>query len=115
MTERALYIWHAEGPADLAPIRAAKVELAVDFTARPVAVSTLYPGPASARILAVGSRPPFLCDYALVSERTGPQGWKAAVAWALELIEDERSTTVLDTLRSIFGAGVRELDVQEVA
>lgn len=114
---RDLYIWHADGPADLTPVKAAKAELDVDFTIRPVAVyeATDLPNYLEDRVLAVGSRPPFLCEYALVTERTSPEGYVRALRWVLGLAEsDPKATTILDTLNSILGPGVREVPTEEL-
>lgn len=111
-----LLIWHREGEADLTPIKAAKAALAVDFTVRPVAIRSHEDvATFDDRVLAVGTRPPFLCDYALTSERTSPEGWQRALRWVLHLEEfDPKATTILDTLTSAFGAGVREIPQEEI-
>lgn len=113
-----LLIWHAGGPADLTPIKQAKQALNVDFTVKPVAVFSDGENDLpdlNSRVLAVGSRPPFLCDYALTSERTGPEGWQRALRWVLRLEEsDPKATTILDTLTAAFGPGVREVSPEEL-
>lgn len=118
-----LFIWHLDGPADLAPVKAAKAALDVDFQVRPIAMpinGNSVPmleqfNYLTDRVLAVGSRPPFLCDYALTSERTSPEGWQRALRWVLGVEpEDPKATTVLDTLTSIFGPGTREVSQEEI-
>lgn len=115
--ERALYIWSGEKKADLAPLKAAKEALGIVEKIRPFGVP--MPGGNSApqldcdRILAIGVRPPWVCDYALVSERTAPAGWQAALAYCLHLTDDSRATTVLDILNSVW-PGTREISEAEL-
>lgn len=66
------------------------------------------------RILAVGSKPPFLCDYALIGPRSDSPGLAAALAWTLGLTEDDRATTILDTLNARW-PGTREISDEELA
>lgn len=111
---RDLYIWSQEHPVDLAPIKAAKAKLALDFQVRPVAVTEASDLPAwESRVLAIGSRPPFLCDYALTTPRTSEEGWLRAVVWVLGRNDDPKATYILDTLTAAFGPGVREISPEE--
>lgn len=123
-----LHIWHASGPADLTPIKAAKARLEYERDhldgwrdlpdkIRPVAVasSSDLPNYLETRVLAVGSRPPFLCEYALVTERTSPEGYVRALCWVLGISRiDEKATTILDTMTAIFGPGTREVTTEEL-
>jgi len=113
--ERALYIWSGGVKADLAPVKAAKLALEVTEIVRPFGVSTLGELPdLFTRVLAIGTRPPFLCDYALVSERTSPEGYQRALAWVLHIVgDDPKATTIADILGS-FWPGVREMSADEI-
>jgi len=115
--ESALYIWSGEERADLAPIKAAKAALNVDRVVKPVGVTSIEQLPSlDTRVLAVGSRPPFLCEYALTSERTSPEGWQRALSWVLGItVDDPKATTVLDILTSTFGPGMKEISAEELA
>lgn len=115
--ERALYIWSGNEKADLTPVKAAKAALGITETVKPMGVTSLGQLAGRApRVLAIGSRPPFLCDYALTSDKTSAAGWERALSWVLGLTEhDPKATTVTDILVSIMGPGVRELSPEELA
>src|SRR6478736_2078682 len=102
--ERALYIWSNGVKADLEPVKEAKRTLNISEKVHPIGVTSLSDLPdLYARVLAIGTRPPFICDYALTSERTSPAGWERALAWVLGVNEfDEKATTIVDVLSSIF-------------
>lgn len=108
--ERILWVWHADGPVDFSRIREAKAMLELPYVVRP---ALAFPGTPH-RVLAIGSRPPFLCDYALVGEATEPARLADAIGWVLGEREDENATTVLDMLLWIFGPGVREISFEEL-
>lgn len=102
----------AETVVDMASIKAAKAQLDLDFLVVPVAAT---PDTAE-RVLAVGSKPPWVwCDYALVSERTKPEGLVAALSWVLGDEDHPRATTTLDTMVSIFGPGTVEISAEQLA
>ena len=61
------------------------------------------------RVLAIGSKPNFLCDYAYVAEPT-VESLTQALAWCLELKEDARGVTIGRMLSEIMGGEVREVD-----
>jgi hypothetical protein len=107
---RILWVWHAEGPVDFTTIRIAKASLGLPYAVRP---ALAFPGTPH-RVLAIGSRPPFLCDYALIGEHTEADRIAQAVGWVLGEREDENATTVLDMLLWIFGPGVREIPPEEL-
>jgi len=113
MSERTLFIWSGPERADLEPLKRAKAQLELDFMVRPVGVpvpngENALPSECG-RVLAIGHRPPWLCDYALVGERTSEDGWRAALEWALGVVDhDPRATTTLDILASIF-PGIEEI------
>ncbi|ACY35937.1 hypothetical protein CMP1-41 [Clavibacter phage CMP1] len=108
---KRLPIYWATDDHDLSRIKAAKLALAIPYTVYPSAASASTDG----RILAVGGHPPFLCDYALVSPSSGPEGVQAALSWVLGDHEDPRATLLIDTLRHVFGPAVRELTAEELA
>lgn len=108
---KRLHIYWATEDRDLSRIKAAKLALGIPYTVYPSTASAST----NARILAVGGHPPFLCDYALVSPSSGPEGVQAALSWVLGDHEDPRATLILDTLRHVFGPGVRELTADELA
>lgn len=121
--EHPLYIW-SEVKADLAPIRAAKAQLEHDGAENvPVRVVPIGVGRdgfvnghlVSGRVLAIGSRPPFLCDYALVSERTSSEGWIRAFCWVTGMAErDSKATLIEDIIIAQFGPGTREITADEL-
>jgi len=114
--ESDLHIWHGERRADLAPVKAAKLALNIERKVWPVDVRSLADLPSlDSRVLAIGSRPTFICDYALTSERTSPAGWERALSWVLGVTEhDDKATTIEDVMVSIFGPGTRELSEAEL-
>jgi hypothetical protein len=106
-----LPLWYAPGfqEIDMAPIREAKAQLNLPFKVKPVPMRNDI----DERVLAIGSKPKFLCDYALWSGRTGAAGLTAALAWVLSDEDDPRATTIEDTLRSIM-PGTREIPQEEL-
>ena len=121
-----IYIWSHEHPIDLAPLKAAKARLEyerdsldgwrdVPEKVKPVAVRGIEQLPGlDTRVLAVGSRPPFLCDYFLVSPDASPEEWVEAFVWVVTDYQNGRATTIVDTLTSHFGPGVREVPPEEI-
>lgn len=125
MNEALLFIWSGGEPADLAKVKAAKAQLESDEfnpwatplpKVRPVNCGPEGFGPTlEDRVLAIGSAPPFLCHYYLVGADAGLEEFVAAMAWVLHLQdEDERGTTLLDTMTAVFGAGTREVGQEEL-
>jgi hypothetical protein len=113
--ERALFIWSGDTAADLAPVKAAKLALGIEAKVKPVGVGKESPPPRwDVRVLAIGSRPPWVCDYALVSERTAPEGWERALAWVLGTHDDPKATTVDDIIHATFGNDAREIPPEEL-
>lgn len=111
-----LYIWSGGEKADLTPVKAAKLALGVEMTVKPIGVTGITQLPKlTSRVLAIGSRPPFVCDYALTSERTSDEGWQRALSWALHITEhDPKATTTEDIMISVFGPGTREIPEAEL-
>lgn len=93
----------------LAALKQAKQQIPDAPLIQPVRAVPGSPG----RVLAIGTPPPFLCDYALVETSTSP-GLQKALEWTLELCEDERGMTVLKKLQQIFGAETREITDEDV-
>lgn len=110
--DRFLPIWSAEWPIDMERIKVAKQGLDLPFTVYPRHVTK--PNEYE-RVLAVGSRPPFLTDYALIGPRSDSDGLKAALTYVLGLTDDSRATTILTTLRALLGPEVREIMPDELA
>lgn len=120
-----LYIWSGGEPTDLAKIKAAKAQIEDDefnpwATPLPKVTPTNcghegYPEMTwEDRVLAVGSRPPFICDYFLVGDDAGLDEFVRAMAWVLKLeAVDERANLVTDTLSAAFGGPVREVTPEE--
>jgi hypothetical protein len=107
-----LWVWYPEDePIDYARIKAAKEMLELDVLVHPHLIEAAEH---EGRILAVGGRPPWLCDYFLISNGSTMDVVADALGWALDLLEDERAQTVADTLSSIFGSPCREISPQEL-
>lgn len=67
-----------------------------------------------ARVLALGSVPPWVCEVALVRDPSNAASVAGALDWLLNAPEgDERGITVPDRLSMIFGKPVRELPKPE--
>lgn len=125
--QTALYIWSGGEKADLTPVKAAKRQLErerdhlggiQDIPAQlvPIGASSLSDLPSlDARVLAIGSRPPFICNYALTSPKTSAEGWVRALCWVLGIAKyDSKATLIEDILISQFGPGVREITPEEL-
>lgn len=101
----ALYPWPPT-PEQVDLIKRAKAELATDFQVVPV--EGVPGGPV--RILAFGKLPPFVCDTALVRDATSYTSVLAALRWVLTAEPgDDRGFMLVDYLRSILGADVKEI------
>lgn len=103
---RPLPIWWAKPPtdADWQRIRQAKAALKLDFLVQPGRASAGSPG----RILAVGGKPDFVCDYATVAD-TRSAGLQIALNWVLGTHDDPRAVTMPEMLTEIFGKEVKEV------
>ncbi|MDF2915886.1 MAG: hypothetical protein K0S70_103 [Microbacterium sp.] len=116
-----LFIWAGGEPIDLAKVKAAKAELDDGITEVPT-VRPVNCGALGAqgltfddRVLAIGSAPPFLCDFFLVGEEAGPEEFTRALAWVLNIVEhDDRANAMGDTLKAVFGPGTREVPQEEI-
>lgn len=87
-------------------IKEAKGQINITTLVKPVKALPKSPG----RVLAIGEKPDWICEYAYVKEPS-TQSFKEALEWILGIREDPRGVTVIRTLREIFGPGVREIDV----
>lgn len=85
-------------------IRAAKASLDLPFLITP---AKAVPGGVG-RVLAIGVKPDFVCDYAFVPDTKSP-GLIAAMEWALTDKEDPRAVTVEDMMKQIFGPETKEI------
>ena len=85
-------------------IKEAKALVKTDALVKPVRAVNGSPG----RILAIGEKPDWICEYAYIKEPS-TQSFKEALEWILEIREDPRGVTVIRTLREIFGPDVQEL------
>jgi hypothetical protein len=90
--------------ADLELFKKAKGQMGIDYLVQPVRGVHGSPG----RIIALREEPNWICDYAFV-KAPNLESIKAAMTWALGEGDDPRATTVLKTLKDIFGKGVREI------
>src|SRR4051812_4552606 len=80
-------------------VRQAKAALSVNYR---VAPSPAAPG-GPTRVLALREAPPWLCDYALVSDPNNAESMVAALEWVLGDGDDDRATLIIDQLRAQFG------------
>ena len=85
-------------------IKEAKAQVNTDTLVKPVRAVHGSPG----RILAIGEKPEWICEYAYIKEPS-TQSFKEALEWILGIREDPRGVTIIRTLREIFGPGVQEL------
>lgn len=105
-----IYPWPVD-PAALELVKRAKAELETQFKVVPVRALPGSPG----RMLALGVKPNFVCDYAPVVDPSNYTSVKNALSWVLDETQDvERGVTVLDCLKEIFGPQTRELDDREI-
>ena len=85
-------------------LKQAKQQLNISLLISPVKAVPGSPG----RVLAIGSKPNFLCDYAYVATPT-VESLTAALEWCLGLKEDARGVTIGRMLSEIIGGEVREI------
>lgn len=58
------------------------------------------------RVLAIGERPPFICDHALIKDITNVESVKAALKWCITGEPDDRVTTMEKWLSRLFNGKV---------
>jgi hypothetical protein len=90
--------------AILEALKQAKVNLDLNYLISPEKAVPGSPG----RVLAIGEKPNFLCDYAYVKEPT-VDSLQQALAWCLELKEDARGVTIGRMLSELWGGEVKEI------
>lgn len=88
----------------LSLLKQAKQQLNTSLLISPVKAVPGSPG----RVLAIGSKPDFICEYAYVANPT-VESLTAALAWCLGLKEDVRGITMGKMLSEYFGEGVKEI------
>ena len=92
-------------PEHLALVKRAKAELDLDYLIKPVPA---FPG-GQARVLALGSLPPFLCDAAYVRDPNSYLSVLNALRWALGDGDESLGFRPLDYLKSIMGNETKEI------
>jgi hypothetical protein len=90
--------------AVLEALKQAKAKLPTGILITPENAVPGSPG----RVLAIGEKPNFLCDYAYVKEPT-VESLEQALAWCLELKEDTRGVTIGRMLSELWGGEVKEI------
>jgi hypothetical protein len=88
----------------LEALKQAKVNLDLNYLISPEKAVPGSPG----RVLAIGEKPNFLCDYAYVKEPT-VESLQQALSWCLELKEDTRGVTIGRMLSELWGGEVKEI------
>lgn len=85
-------------------LKQAKAKLSTTLLISPENAVPGSPG----RVLAIGEKPTFMCDYAYVASPT-VESLTQALSWCLGLVEDARGVTIGRMLSEIMGGEVREL------
>lgn len=106
---RPLTCW---GPIQRERLVAAKESLWLDYKVVPRAVDAPT---AFERVLAWGTPPPVMCEYALVTDESTDQEIEDALAWVLEEDGPDVGLTYADLLTVLVGPGVREIPAEELA
>lgn len=88
-----------------AAFRAAKATLPTDTL---IKLQRAVPG-SPGRILAIGSPPPWACEWLGVRDLHDIDKLAHVLQWAMSDIEDDRAQGELEFLQSIFGKEVREI------
>jgi hypothetical protein len=103
---RPLPIYGTVEDADRECLRLAKAEINPPYF---LTLVEAFPG-SPGRILAFRETPPFICDYALVTNPDHYESVRGALYWVLHPeYDDPRSSLVLDQLQAIFGPDVKEM------
>lgn len=90
-------------PSRLAAIKASKALLSTDILIRPRQAE-----PGCGKVLAF-ERPPFACDYCLVSDETTSKNLAAAISHLLGITTDPRASTMADWLSATMKRKVIEV------
>ena len=88
-------------------IKQAKGMINTNILMQPVRAVHGSPG----RILAIGDKPDWVCEYAYV-KTANVKSIKEAIEWILGITEDPRGVTLIKVMREIFGPGVRDVTAQ---
>lgn len=91
-------------------LKAAKEELGLPFIVQP---AKAVPG-GEGRVLAIGRKPDFVCDYAYVESTKSP-GFITAFDWATSDKIDSRAVTAEEMMQELFGPQTREVTDDEYA
>lgn len=89
----------------LPAFHAAKETLHTDTLLKPQRAVVGSPG----RVVAIGSAPPWACDWLGVKDLTDIDKLAHVISWAIFETEDDRAQGDLEFLRSIFGKEVQEI------
>ena len=89
----------------LGMLKQAKAQLQTSLL---ISLERAVPG-SPGRVLAIGSKPNFLCEYAYVANPT-VESLTQALAWCLGLKEDVRGVTIARILSEFMGGEVKEVD-----
>lgn len=90
-------------------IKDAKSLITTDIKVVPSRAVNGSPG----RILAIGEKPDWVCEYAYVKE-PNVKSLKEAMEWILGITEDPRGVTLIKVMREIFGPEVKDVTAQYV-
>jgi hypothetical protein len=90
-------------------IKQAKAGINTSKLLQPVRAVHGSPG----RILAIGEKPDWICEYAYVKE-PNVKSLKEAMEWILGITEDPRGVTLIKVMREIFGPEVKDVTAQYV-
>jgi hypothetical protein len=98
-----IYPQKPQGPI-LEALKQAKANLHLNYLISPEKAAPGSPG----RVLAIGEKPNFLCEYAYVANPT-VESLQAALSWVLGITEDARGVTIARMLSEIMGGEVKEI------
>lgn len=106
MTQLLAIKWGSAPTAqDWRRLSVARVSLGILEKIEPARALQGSPG----RILAIGARPDWLCDFAYV-ESTEDPGLKDALGWCFEMNDYDRTPSDADQLSAWFGLEVKEVE-----
>lgn len=96
-------------PEDWGKVREAKRNTNLDFMVKPIRASWDH-----WRVLAFGTKPAMICDYALATPNTTISGYQAILNWLYGVTDDPRPTTAAQMLSRVFSAPVKEIDESQI-
>lgn len=91
-------------------VRQAKQNLGFSYIVKPEPAT---PESGTWRVLAF-QVPDFICDYALVTDKTTVQACESVLLWALEDQKDSRPTSATTMLDRLLGPGVKEIPASQI-